>query len=110
MKGAPRKLRVFLVDQEGMLRDALCALINSEEELTVAHLADNTAALRGVPSSVVVNLIIVDFAAPAVNPSQLVELARSRWPNAPILVLTADRRETAMEMALHLGVDGYVLK
>jgi len=110
MKGAHRKLRILLVDEEGILRDGLCALLNSEETLAVARVAGGTAALRNLTSPPTVDLIIVDFAASSVDPPETMELARERWPGAPILVFTLDACEKAMQTALRLGVDGYLLK
>jgi DNA-binding NarL/FixJ family response regulator len=110
MKAARRKLRVLLIDADGMLRDGAGALINMEEELTVAQVVGGTEALRRLPASTAVDVILVDFAASTVNPVQTMELLRARWPTTPVLVFTLERTEEAIEPALRLGVDGYLLK
>jgi two-component system, NarL family, response regulator NreC len=110
MKTMRRKLQVLLVDEEGMLRDGLCATINQEEGLAVAGVIAGTPALLSVSLPADPDILIVDFGAPGVSPRETVELARRRWPNVPILVLTFSRDEDAIEAALRLGADGYLLK
>jgi two-component system, NarL family, response regulator NreC len=110
MKTMRRKLQVLLVDEEGMLRDGLCAMINQEEGLAVAGVIAGTPALLSVSLPADPDILIVDFGAPGVSPRETVELARRRWPNVPILVLTFSRDEDAIEAALRLGADGYLLK
>lgn len=100
------------MDQEGMLREGLRALIDSEERLSVTHLVDRTEGLRALAegSASPPDIIVADFGAATINPRETVGLAREHWPHVPILVLTLDRREEAIELALRLGVNGYLLK
>jgi DNA-binding NarL/FixJ family response regulator len=105
-----RKLQVVLIDEEGLLRDGLCAMINLEEGFSVAGVISGTAALHTVSLPVDPDLIVADFGAPAVHGLETVVAARSRWPNVPILVLTFQRDDVAIESALRAGVDGYLLK
>ena len=46
MKSLRRKLQVLLIDEEGMLRDGLCAMMNLEEELAVAAAICGSQALQ----------------------------------------------------------------
>jgi DNA-binding NarL/FixJ family response regulator len=105
-----RKLQVLLIDEEGLLRDGLCALINLEEGFTIAGVISGTTALHTVALPADPDLIVADFGAPAVRGLETVVAARSRWPNVPILVLAFQRDDAAIESALRAGVDGYLLK
>ena len=105
-----RKLKILLVDQEGMLRDGLCAMINSEEELEVAGAITGAQTLRTIALAADPDVVIVDFPSPGGSEKELVEVARSRWPGVPILVLTLRRDNDSIESALRTGVDGYLLK
>jgi DNA-binding NarL/FixJ family response regulator len=105
-----RKLQVLLIDEEGLLRDGLCAMINLEEGFAIAGVISGTTALHTVSVPTVPDLIVADFGAPAVRGAETVTAARSRWPNVPILVLTFQRDDAAIEFALRAGVDGYLLK
>jgi DNA-binding NarL/FixJ family response regulator len=105
-----RKLQVLLVDEEGLLRDGLCAMINQEEGFAIAGVVPAAAAIQTVSVPAAPDVVIADFGAPAVRGLETVTAARSRWPNVPILVLTFQRDDAAIESALRAGVDGYLLK
>jgi two-component system response regulator NreC len=105
-----RKLQVLLIDEEGLLRDGLCAMINLEESFAVAGVIAGSAALHSISIPTDPDLILADFGAPAVRGLETVAAARSRWPNVPILVLTFQQDDAAIESALRAGADGYLLK
>jgi DNA-binding NarL/FixJ family response regulator len=105
-----RKLQVLLIDEEGLLRDGLCAMMNLEEGFAIAGVIAGTTALHTVSVPADPDLIVADFGAPAVRGLETVTVARSRWPNVAILVLTFQQGDAAIESALRAGVDGYLLK
>jgi DNA-binding NarL/FixJ family response regulator len=105
-----RQLQVLIVDQEGMLRDGLCAMLNLEEDFAVAGAVAGTPALPTVSLPSDPDIIVVDFSVPGINAREFVETARGRWPGIPILVLTFRRDDDSIELALRAGVDGYLLK
>jgi DNA-binding NarL/FixJ family response regulator len=105
-----RKLQVLLIDEEGLLRDGLCAMINLEEGFAIAGVISGTTALHSVRVPTDPDLVVADFGAPAVRGLETVTAAHSRWPNVAILVLTFQRDDVAIESALRAGVDGYLLK
>src|SRR3954469_17259470 len=72
MATLPRKLQVLLIDDEGLLRDGLCALLNLEKEFVVAGAVSGTLALRTLVLSVIPELVIVEFGASTVQAPQLV--------------------------------------
>jgi DNA-binding NarL/FixJ family response regulator len=105
-----RKLQVLLIDEEGLLRDGLCAMINLEEGFAIAGVIPASAAVPIVSLPTAPDVIVADFGAAAVRGFETVAAARNRWPNVPILVLTFQRDDAAIESALRAGVDGYLLK
>jgi DNA-binding NarL/FixJ family response regulator len=105
-----RKLQVLLIDEEGLLRDGLCAMINLEEGFAIGGVIAGTTALPTVSLPADPDLIIADFGAAAVRGHETVTAARARWPSIPILVLTFQRDDAAIESALRADVDGYLLK
>jgi DNA-binding NarL/FixJ family response regulator len=105
-----RKLQVLIIDDEGLLRDGLCAMLNLEEGVAVVGVVSGTLALQTLTLPVTPELVIADIAASAVQGSQLVQTAHDRWPGVPVLVLTFLRDDNSIESALRAGVDGYLLK
>jgi two-component system response regulator NreC len=110
MKTPRRRLQVLLLDEEGMLRDGMCAMLNLEEGLAVAAVISGTPSVPTIVMPVVPDLLIADFSAPAVDGPGTVMAARARWPAIPVLVLTFARDDYSIESALRAGADGYLLK
>jgi len=105
-----RKLQVLIVDDEGLLRDGLCALINLEEGVTVAGAICGATALQTLSLPTTPDVIIADFNALTVRGAELVIAARELWPSVHILVLTLQKNEESIEAAVRAGVDGYLFK
>ena len=110
MKTMRRKLQVLIVDDEGLLRDGLCALINLEADFVVVGVVCGTTAVQAVSLPTEPDVIVADFGASAVRGPELVAVARGRWPTARILVLTYQLDDDSIDSALRAGVDGYLLK
>jgi two-component system response regulator NreC len=118
-KGAPteresapahRKTRVLVADEAGIMRDGLCALLQSDDTLEVVAA---TAARRDAVQTLTTaqpDVIIVDFATDLKSGPETIADLKHRWPEVRVLVLTVRRDETFIETALRAGADGYVLK
>jgi len=104
-----RKLQVLVIDDEGLLRDGLCALINLEENFAVAGAMGGMAAVQTVSLATEPDVIVADLSASGAG-AEMVTAARARWPAARILVLTSQSDVDSIESALRAGVDGYLLK
>ena len=105
-----RKLQVLVIDDEGLLRDGLCAMLNLEEGFAVAGVVSGTLALQTLTLPVTPEVVIAELGASAVQGSQLVQTVHDRWPGVPVLVLTFLRDDDSIVSALRAGVDGYLLK
>jgi two-component system, NarL family, response regulator NreC len=101
---------ILLMDVEGLLRDGLCALVNSEQDLTLAGVVASTPAVRTIELPYDPDLLIMDFAAPDIGGAEAINAARVRWPGIRVLNLTFSRDNRVIESALRAGVDGYLLK
>ena len=106
----PRKTRVLVADEDGIMRDGLCALLQSDDGLeVVAATAIRGDALQTLTTAQP-DIIIIDFAADLKSGPETIAQVRRRWPDVRVLVLTVRRDETFIETALRAGADGYVLK
>ncbi len=105
-----RKTRVLVVDEAGIMRDGLCALLQSDDALeVVAATVSRREAVQNLTTAQP-DVIVIDFAADLkAGPETIIHL-KGRWANARVLVLTVRRDETFIEAALRAGADGYVLK
>ncbi len=101
------RLRLLLVGDPSLSRDALSALLKTERGIDViAAVAGDTEAVN---TTVLARpeVIITEF--PPATGAQLILARRARWPQARILVLSAQPDHHAIEAALRAGVDGYLL-
>ena len=105
-----RKTRVLVVDEAGIMRDGLCALLQSDDALeVVAATASRREAVQNLTTAQP-DVIVIDFAADLKAGPEIIVHLKGRWADVRVLVLTVRRDETFIEAALRAGADGYVLK
>ena len=105
-----RKTHILVIDEEGMVRDGLCALLQSEESLhLVGAMVSARVALR-TRGDLRPDVVVMDFStAMKTGPQTLLHLKR-RWPGASVLVLAANGEARLIEAARRAGADGFVLR
>lgn len=104
------KIQILLIDADSLLRDGVCALLNSEEELQVIGAVGTTADIARVSLSSAPDIAIIDIAVPDATGIEAITAVRIRWPGIRVLVLTFDGDGRLLEEALQAGADGYLLK
>jgi DNA-binding NarL/FixJ family response regulator len=105
-----RRTHIVVIDEEGMLRDGLCALLQSEQALHFdGAFAGPRSALRA-GAELRPDVVIMDFAAAMKHGPQTLLHVKRRWPRASVLVLAANGDGRTIEAARRAGADGYVLR
>jgi DNA-binding NarL/FixJ family response regulator len=103
-----RTTTVLLIDEPGIPRDGLCALLESDSALEVIGVAagrrEAVRALRAAQPHVVV----IDLSGDLLQGRETIIHIKRRWPRVGVLVLVQPGREH-IETALRAGADGYVL-
>jgi two-component system, NarL family, response regulator NreC len=105
-----RKIQTIIIDEESLLRDGLCALLELEDEVEFLGAISGGADSVDIARQSGLEVVIVDFAMRAHSGPETVAAVKSRWPDARVLVLTFRREDQLIEAALRAGVDGYLLK
>lgn len=104
------RLRIGVVDDHELVRDGICAVIASCEDMEVVAvagtLADGVAACR----SAAPDLVIVDFQLPDGDGPEIASLLRPELPDASVLVITGFDERRAVESAVSHGCAGFVAK
>jgi two-component system response regulator DesR len=103
-------IRVFLAEDQVMVRSALVSLIELEPDLSVVGVAgrgdqavDRIAELRP-------DVAVLDIDMPGLDGLSAAELIRSRVPACAALILTALSKPGMLQRALQAGAKGYVVK
>lgn len=109
-RAAPQVIRVFLVEDDRLLRDSLRALIaGSPGFACVATAGSIDEALRTRPAGEP-DVLLVDIHMPGLRGSIGVGHLLERWPRSVALMHTVyEEDETVFEAICH-GASGYILK
>ena len=104
------RIRVLVVDEKGIMRDGLCALLAVMPDVEiVGSVAIGLEAARSA-ASLRPTVIVIDFPPLPLKGPKLIAALRTQAPEAHILVLSFNRENRLVEAALQAGAEGYVLK
>jgi len=103
-----RTTTVMLIDEPGIPRDGLCALLESDSALEViAVVAGRREAVRALRAAQP-HIVVMDLSVDMMQGRETIVHIKRRWPRVGVLVLVQPGREH-IETALRAGADGYVL-
>lgn len=109
-RAEPGMIRILVADDHGIVRKGICALLQTEADLTVVGEARNgqeaiTQALRLQP-----DVILMDLVMPEVDGLEAIRRILAQQPAARILVLTSFAGDEKVFPAIRAGAVGYLLK
>jgi two-component system response regulator DesR len=103
-------IRVLLVEDQGMVRGALAALLGIEPDIrVVAQAGDGREALRML-DALEIDLVLTDVEMPEIGGLELCAAVRRKRPDLKVVVLTTFARAGYLKRAMEAGAHGYVLK
>jgi DNA-binding NtrC family response regulator len=100
--------RVLIVDDERSAADYLQALLE-ERGCAVRATADGIEALIALEAGAY-DLVISDIRMPKMDGLELLSHLRQRWPELPVIMLTANDDIADVVQAVHLGAINYLVK
>src|SRR6266536_6165542 len=108
--GAPRKRRIFLIDDHPLVREGLANLINGQHDLLVCGEAeDSPGAMTGIAKTRP-DAALVDISLKNESGLELVKNLDSQFPLVALIVLSMHDEALYAERALRAGARGYVMK
>jgi DNA-binding NarL/FixJ family response regulator len=102
--------RVLIVDDHPLVRDALCQLIDQQQDFVVCGEAENVEASLWVIAQTNPKIVIVDLILGAGNGIRLIEELHLRNPQISVLVLSMMDESIYAERCLRAGAKGYIMK
>ncbi len=109
-QNAVQKVRVFLVDDEPVVRRGLTLFLGRQPNLVMCGEAGNlTEALTQIPL-LAPELVILDLTLRNEDGIGLIGELRQRYPRLKILVFSMHGEVTFAQAALSAGAQGYVVK
>jgi DNA-binding NarL/FixJ family response regulator len=107
---APRKSRIFLIDDHPLVREGLANLINGQHDLIVCGEAEDSAgAISGIAKTRP-DVALVDISLKNESGLELVKNLESQFPLVALIVLSMHEEALYAERALRAGARGYVMK
>ncbi|WP_181776356.1 response regulator transcription factor [Amycolatopsis pittospori] len=103
-------IRVLLADDEELIRDALAALLDLEEDLeVVARAADGRAAVDAA-RAYRPDVAVVDLQMPELDGLEVTAELAKALPSCAVVILTGRGRPPHLQQALHAGAKGFLPK
>ena len=107
--GDSRTLRILLVDDQDMVRDALRSLVESTLDYEVAGAASASEAVSIVERQEI-DLVLLDVKMPDVDGIETLRRLRRIAPELPIVMLSSYDELRDVRDALDEGARGYIIK
>lgn len=103
-------IRVLLVDEHGLLRDALLALLGSEDGIeVVGQAADGNEAIAEA-KRLEPDVVLMEVILPGLDGIAATRAIARAAPRAKVLILSAQRSPDTVAQALQAGALGYLSK
>lgn len=106
----PVTMRILLVDDHAILLDGIKNLLEKEEGLVVAAMAESAEKALEFLKTNEVDLIVTDFNMPGMDGLSLVHTVKRIQPNIKTIILSMHDETHLVKEILRAGVNGYVLK
>jgi len=104
------KIRVMLVDDHPVMREALRAIISAQPDLTIVAEADGGQAAIDLLEDARPEVVLMDGSMPEMNGMETTRRLRQLLPDLKVIGLTLYEQTTYLEEMIEAGASGYVLK
>ena len=109
-RASAQRIRVLIVDDHAILRQALRQLLEQEQEIEIVGDAANGRDAVACAEKLQPDVVLMDLAMPGINGLEATNEIKRRWPHVQVIALTVhDNEEYFFEM-ITAGAAGYVLK
>ncbi len=103
-------IKILIVDDHPMMRDALKMSLSSEDDMQVIGEASNGIEALKLLESLQPDIILMDLLMPELDGLQTIERIMKHDPDAKVLVLTSMEDEERVVSAIQSGALGYFPK
>lgn len=110
LRVVPRRIRVLTVDGQQLVQEALAAMINREDDMTVVAMASNGAEALNDVQRYRPDVVTLDLLLPDMPGEDLARQILAEFPGTRIVAITSAQGHIHARRALDAGVHGYLSK
>lgn len=103
-------VRVLIVDDDVIVRNALREILSTECGMQIVGVAESGRSALQVLAHESVDVVLMDLVMPGMNGVEATRAIKESYPGVRVLVLTSLDDESAVQKALAGGASGYLLK
>lgn len=103
-------IRVLLVDDHRIVRQGISSLLELESDLTVVGEAASGARALELIEEKQPDIVLLDVKMPDMDGADVCREIHARYPNLPVIILTAYSGDEHVLRCIQAGARGYVLK
>ena len=107
-------IKIFLVEDQALVRDAVSALLSLDFNIDVIGQASNGLnalnAIKALDEDAIPDIILTDIEMPSMNGIELSEKVAAQFPAIKMVIMTTFSRSGYIRRSLSAGVKGFILK
>ena len=103
-------MKLLLAEDQSMLRDALCQLLQLQSDVKVVYQAADGREAMELLKTNPVDVVILDVEMPYQTGLDVLEWMKEHQPAVKVIIVTTFKRPGYFERAVKTDVDAYVLK
>jgi NarL family two-component system response regulator LiaR len=104
------KTRILIADDHPLLREALCQVFSSQEDMEIVGQANNGEEAINLTSQLKPDILIMDIMMPKSDGLEASRQIKKIAPDTAILILTAYDEDNYVLGLLEAGATGYLMK
>lgn len=103
-------MKLLVAEDQSMLRDALCQLLEMQPDVEMVHQASNGQEALDLLQSQNIDVAILDVEMPKQTGLDVLEWVKVQQSTVKVVIVTTFKRPGYFERAVKSNVDAYVLK
>ena len=103
-------MKLLVAEDQSMLRDALCQLLELQSDVETVHQASNGQEAMTLLQSQKIDVAILDVEMPKQTGLDVLEWVKVQQLTVKVVIVTTFKRPGYFERAIKADVDAYVLK
>lgn len=103
-------IRVLVVEDQAMIRGAICALLSLEDNIDVVAQAENGKQAKTLMAQHTIDIVLTDIEMPEVTGIELAEFIADYNTDIKTIIMTTFSKVGYIKRSLQAGVKGFILK